>query len=163
MILTTKEDFEQAVLKGEEIKTSTVFYTGELSDRPKYIKTYPEIGELVERNGNKGIYCGEINGKEIIMSLLHFDIELNWHDAMKSGSNDYRLPTRTEWLVVFDNNEIINKALKEHGGQEIVEDKWYWSSSENNNSGAWHVRSSDGGVSNNNKYNSLAVSCLLAF
>lgn len=169
MILTTKEDFEQAVLKGEEIRTSTVFYTGELNDNvAKNVvnvnSQHPEIGELVERKGNKGIYCGEINGKEIVMSLLHFDIELNWHDAMKAGGNDYRLPTRAEWFVVLENKKIINKALKKHGGQEIAEDEWYWSSSENSNSNAWAVRSSDGYVRNYDSKNfSNAVSCLLAF
>lgn len=163
MILTTKEDFEQAVLKGEEIKTSTVFYTSELSDRPKYIKTYPEIGELVERNGNKGIYCGEINGKEIVMSLLHFDEEMEWDEAMSAGGDDYRLPTRAEWLVILKNKEIINKALEKHGGQEIAEDEWYWSSSENSTGYAWSVYSGNGDVDYALKNSSGAVSCLLAF
>lgn len=163
MILTTKEDFEQAVLKGEEIKTSTVFHTGELLDRPKYLKAYPAIGELVERNGNKGIYCGEINGQEIVMSLLHFNKEMTWDDAMKAGGEGYRLPTRAEWLVVLENKEIINKALKKHGGQEIAEDEWYWSSSEESGSYAWGVYSNDGDVYSNYKYTTYSVSCLLAF
>lgn len=163
MILTTKEDFEQAVLKGEEIKTSTVFYTGKLSDRPKYIKTYPEIGELVERNGNKGIYCGEINGQEIVMSLLHFDEEMTWNDAVKAGGEGYRLATRTEWFILLEYKEIINKSLKQHGGQEIAEYEWYWSSSECNNGLAWYVGSSSGLVGWGDKDGKLSVSCLLAF
>lgn len=163
MILTTKEDFEQAVLKGEEIKTSTVFYTGKLSDRPKYIKTYPAIGELVERNGNKGIYCGEINGKEIVISLLLFDKEMTWNDAMKAGGEGYRLPTRTEWLVVIENKEIINKALKKHGGQEIAEGEWYWSSSEYSGNYAWSVNSYSDDVGYYDKNSNYSVSCFLAF
>lgn len=163
MILTTKEDFEQAVLKGEEIKTSTVFYTGELSDRPKYLKAYPAIGELVERNGNKGIYCGDINGQEIVMSLLHFDEEMTWDGAMKAGGEGYCLPTRAEWLVVLKNKEIINKALKKHGGQEITEGEWYWSSSEYSSSNAWYVYSTNGGMSHFGKVYNNSVSCLLDF
>lgn len=163
MILTTKEDFEQAVLKGEEIKTSTVFYTGELSSRPNYLKANPEIGELVERNGNKGIYCGEINGKEIVMSLLHFGKKMNWSNAMKAGKEGYRLPTCTEWLVVLENKEIINKELKKHGGQKIAEDEWHWSSSERSGSNAWYVHSYNDNVNYNYKNNGNSVSCFLAF
>ena len=163
MILTTKEDFEQAVLKGEEIKTSTVFYTGELSDRPKYIKTYPEICELVERNGNKGIYCGEINGKEIVMSLLHFNKEMTWNDAIKAGGEGYRLATSTEWFIILENKEIINKSLKQHGGQEIKKDKYYWSSSEYGSSHAWYVSPINGNVNYDSKGGHDSVSCLLAF
>lgn len=168
MILTTKEDFEQAVLKGEEIKTSTVFYTGELNDNvAKNVvnvnSQYPVIGELVERNGNKGIYCGEINGKKIVISLLHFDIKLNWHDAMKAGGDDYRLPTRTEWFVVLENREIINKALKKHGGQEIAEEEWYWSSSEYDYHTAWNVNTINGYMGSYTKDATYPVSCLLAF
>ena len=170
MILTTKEDFEQAVLKGEEIKTRTVFYTGELVTdythheiKENITQSYPVIGEVVERNGNKGIYCGEINGKEIVMSLLHFDEEMTWDEAMKAGGEGYRLPTRAEWLVILENKEIINKSLKKHGGQEIAEDERYWSSSEYSNDYAWSFFSSNGNVYYYNKILNYSVSCLLAF
>lgn len=63
MILTSKEDFENAILKGEKIKTSTVFYTGELAEETL------EIGAVIEKGGQKGIYTGEYERKPLVLSL----------------------------------------------------------------------------------------------
>lgn len=53
MILNTKEDFEKAVLKGEEIKHKAVFYTGELD------KQSEPIWAIGSYDTKLGIYAGK--------------------------------------------------------------------------------------------------------
>ena len=58
MILNKLEDFTNAILRGEEIKHETVFYTGELDE-----VTSPEIGGEYKVNGQKvGVVAAFLNG-----------------------------------------------------------------------------------------------------
>lgn len=157
MILTSKEDFEQAVLKGEEIKTSTVFYTGELAEVES-----PEIGTLIEKNGQKGIYAGEYERKPLVLSLEDLPEQKNFDDAIKSAPKGWRVPNLIEWLIMLENKDEINKALESSGGKPLSEDGWYWSSSEYNCNLAWVFRPSDGSMGNYSKYTSGPVRCVLA-
>lgn len=124
MILQTKEDFEKAVLSGEEIKTKTVFYTGELDSRSDSL----EVGAY---DRSKGIYCGELYGKQIWCDLHDAPEKMNWNDAMQyAKQKGGQLPSIDELTVVYLNREKINKALIDNGGDEFKTDDYYWSSSE---------------------------------
>lgn len=136
MILETKEDFENAVLKGEEIKHKSVFYTGELDKRSETIWA---IGSY---DTKLGIYAGMCNEKQIWVALKDAPKEMNWEDAKKycdeldADCDGWHLPEKEELMLIYVNKDIINEALKKHGGKSMKED-WYWSSSEYTNFSAW--------------------------
>lgn len=127
MILNTKEAFEKAILSGEEIKHKTVFYTGELSEKP----ANPAIGAFDKK---LGVYAGELRGKQVWVALKDSPKQMTWEKAKewceKQGGH---LPSIDELTVAYLNKEAVNKALVEHGGKPFKEDDWYWSSSESNN------------------------------
>lgn len=131
MILNTKEDFEKAILSGEEIKHKTVFYTGELSKKPVNLA----IGTFDEK---LGVYAGELRGKQVWVALKDGPKQMTWEKAKewceKQGGH---LPSIDELTVAYLNKEVVNKALVEHGGKPFKEDDWYWSSSECNNKYSW--------------------------
>lgn len=132
MILETKEDFENAILSGEEIKHKTVFYTGEIEEneleRPLY-----DIGSYDARYG---VYVGMCNHKQIWVALKDAPEEKNWQDAVDYCDGNTHLPTKEELMLIYANKDIINKALTEAGG-EPMKDDIYWSSSESSRSCAW--------------------------
>lgn len=131
MILNTKEDFEKAILSGEEIKHKTVFYTGELSEKPVNLA----IGTFDEK---LGVYAGELRGKQVWVALKDAPKQMTWEKAKewceKQGGH---LPSIDELTVAYLNKEAVNKALVEHGGKPFKEDDWYWSSSESSNNYSW--------------------------
>lgn len=141
MILTGKEDFENAILKGEKIKTSTVFYTGELAE----VETL-EIGAVIEKGGQKGIYAGEYERKPLVLSLEDLPEQKKFDDAIKSAPKGWRIPNRIEWLIMLENKEKLNCALKAAGGKKLSENDCYWSSSEYRGNGAWYVDAGNGSV-----------------
>lgn len=163
MILNKLEDFTNAILRGEEINHKTVFYTGildEVTENGSDNKSlYPQIGDLYKG----GIYIGSYNGKDVVMALKDEEDKYTFDEAM-DVLEDKRPLSLLEWLLYLENKEIIDKKLKEHGG-EPLKDKYYWSSSENYiyDYGAWVVRPSDGTMYYSIKYNSTRVRCLLAF
>lgn len=138
MILNTKEDFEKAILSGEEIKHKTVFYTGELSEKP----ANPAIGAFDEK---LGVYAGELRGKQVWVALKDSPKQMTWEKAKewceKQGGH---LPSIDELTVAYLNKEAVNKALVEHGGKPFKEDDWYWSSSEYNYSSSWFLHVGSG-------------------
>lgn len=161
MILNKLEDFTNAILRGEEINHETVFYTGILDDVTENgsdnKSPHPQIGDLYKG----GIYIGSYNGKDVVMALKDEEDEYTFDEAM--NLEDKRPLSLLEWLLYLENKEIIDKKLKEHGG-EPLKDEYYWSSSEYYGSTAWYVRPSDGYVSYyNSKYDSRPVRCVLAF
>lgn len=133
MILNTKEDFENAILSGEEIKHKTVFYTGEIDETP----TNLAIGTFDEK---LGVYAGELRGKQVWVALKDAPKQMTWEKAKewceKQGGH---LPSIDELTVAYLNKEAVNKALVEHGGKPFKEDDWYWSSSECNSSYSWRL------------------------
>lgn len=131
MILNTKEDFEKAILSGEEIKHKTVFYTGELSEKPVNLA----IGTFDEK---LGVYAGELRGQQVWVALKDAPKQMTWEKAKewceKQGGH---LPSIDELTVAYLNKEAVNKALVEHGGKPFKEDDYYWSSSESVNDYSW--------------------------
>ncbi len=75
------------------------------------------------------------------------------------------LPSKDELVKIFRNLDSVQEALKEINKPLLVENDWYWSSSECSNGYAWGVRPSDGGVYTNYyvKNTSSRVRCVLAF
>ena len=161
MILNKLEDFTNAILRGEEIKHETVFYTGELDE-----VTSPEIGGEYKVNGQKvGVVAAFLNGKTIVISKKDEPEEMNWSEAVEIKRDGWRCPTKTEWLAISDNFEKVNEGLERVGG-EPLEDKYYWSSSEDYDSygsNAWVVRPSDGDMGSSGKNYRDRVRCVLAF
>lgn len=158
MILETKEDFEKAIITRKEIKQKVIFYTEEDSELSPIVvdSEKPKIGDLYKN----GIYIGSYNGKDVVMALKD-EGEYTFDEAM--DSEDKRPLSFLEWLLYLENKEIIDKKLKEHGG-EPLKGEYYWSSSEYYSNHAWTVRPSDGGMYDyGNKTNSLPVRCVLAF
>lgn len=163
MILTSKEDFENAILKGEKIKTSTVFYTGELAEVETLEIEKPEIGAVIEKGGHKGIYAGEYERKPLVLSLENLPEQKKFDDAIKSAPKGWRIPNRIEWLIMLENKEKLNCALKAAGGKKLSENDCYWSSSEYDTYAAWIVTAGDGYVAHGSKDNGHYVRCVLAF
>lgn len=158
MILETKEDFEKAIITGKEIKQKVIFYTGEDSELSPIVvdSEKPKIGDLYKN----GIYIRSYNGKDVVMALKD-EGEYTFDEAM--DLEDKRPLSFLEWLLYLENKEIIDKKLKEHGG-EPLKGEYYWSSSEGNYGTAWGVRPSDGNVhSYGDKSCSKPVRCVLAF
>ena len=138
MILNTKEDFEKAILSGEEIKHKTVFYTGELSEKP----ANPAIGAFDKK---LGVYAGELRGQQVWVALKDGPKQMTWGKAKewceKQGGH---LPSIDELTVAYLNKEAVNKALVKHGGKPFKENDWYWSSSEFDNYGSWVLEMGSG-------------------
>lgn len=159
MILETKEDFEKAIIARKEIKQRVIFYTEEDSELSPIVvdSEEPEIGDLYK----SGIYIGSYNGKDVVMALKDEEDEYTFDEAM--NLEDKRPLSLLEWLLYLENKEIIDKKLKEHGG-EPLKDEYYWSSSEGYyGSLAWYVSPSDGTVDYYSKSGSYRVRCVLAF
>lgn len=145
MILNTKEDFEKAILSGEEIKHKTVFYTGEIPETP----TNLAIGTFDEK---LGVYAGELSGKQVWVALKDGPKQMTWEKAKewceKQGGH---LPSIDELTVAYLNKEAVNKALVKHGGNPFKEDDWYWSSSECYFSSSWLLNMGSGDKSSSGK------------
>ena len=158
MILETKEDFEKAIITRKEIKQKVIFYTEEDSELSPIVvdSEKPKIGDLYKN----GIYIGSYNGKDVVMALKDEEDEYTFDEAM--DLEDKRPLSFLEWLLYLENKEIIDKKLKEHGG-EPLKGEYYWSSSEDDYYGAWGVRPSDGTMGYYGKDNSNRVRCVLAF
>ena len=150
MILETKEDFEKAILSGEEIKYETVFYTGELENQEM------PLWNIGTYDARYGIYAGMCRNKQIWVNLKDAPEAMDWNDAKKyceeinKDCEGWHLPTKEELMLIYVNKDIINTALEEHGG-EPLKNKWYWSSSENYNSYAWGLYFNGGDVDINTK------------
>ena len=75
---------------------------------------------------------------------IHFR-KTNWEDAMKACADlgdGWRLPTRLELLIMYDNKDEI-------GG---FANNYYWSSTEYDNSNAWELLFTNGLQYYSNKY-----------
>lgn len=158
MILETKEDFEKAIIAEKKIKQKVIFYTEEDSELSPIVvdSEKPKIGDLYKN----GIYIGSYNGKDVVMALKD-EGEYTFDEAM--DLEDKRPLSFLEWLLYLENKEIIDKKLKEHGG-EPLKGEYYWSSSEFSDYYAWLVRPSDGTMRNSyGKHTSGPVRCVLEF
>lgn len=160
MILETKEDFEKAIIAEKKIKQKVIFYTEEDSELSPIVvdSEKPKIGDLYKG----GIYIGSYNGKDVVMALKDEEDEYTFNEAM--DLEDKRPFSLLEWLLYLESKEIIDKKLKEHGG-EPLKDEYYWSSSEDSfyDGYAWVVSPSDGYMHTYIKNYSARVRCVLAF
>lgn len=87
---------------------------------------------IVKKNGRPiGVRAAQINGRVIYLALQDEPQQMNWYDAVKVG-----IPTKSEWMAIAENFNVVNKALICAGGEPLKRD-WYWSSSEDSNGGAW--------------------------
>ena len=164
-ILNSYEEIRDALMSGREIslEISAEFEDAHETLAEPTTACKHKIGELVEKNGCKGIYAGEYENKPLILALNDLPKKKTWDEATKSAPKGWRLPSRIEWLIMLENKEKINAALEKHGGKKLSEDDWYWSSSEYSSLGAWEVNAINGYVGSYGKDgNSLYVRCVLA-
>ena len=161
MILETKEAFENAILRGEEIKHKTVFYTGELENQEM------PLWNIGSYDARYGICAGICENKQIWIRLTDNKKKMTWENAKKYCANlagGYHLPTKEELMLIYVNKDTINQALIEHGGEPMKED-WYWSSSEYSNYAyfyAWNQNFRNGIIGLNTKYYYYYVRPVLA-
>lgn len=161
-ILNSYEEIRDATMSGREISLEI---SAEFEDAHETVAepTTTCIGELVEKNGCKGIYAGEYERKPLILALNDLPKKKTWDEAIKSAPKGWRVPNRIEWLIMLENKEKINDALEKHGGKKLSEDDWYWSSSEYTYGTAWGVSASNGSVGWYGKgTSSYCVRCVLA-
>lgn len=152
MILTTKQDFENAILKGEEIKTQTVFYTGELVKD----KDTLNIGDY---DKDKGIFAGYLHGKQVWVGMNDEPEQMTWDEAMELEKAGRHVPTIDELTLAYLHKDEINQALIKHGGKAFKEDDYYWSSSEYHNYGSWLLTMGSGSRGSANKHYSSFERC----
>jgi len=100
----------------------------------------PEIGELVE---SKGVYAGISPDTSEAMYVTPQDASgtLKWETAMKyaadldaNGHKDWRLPTKDELNILFENRAAIG-GFNEGGSDAAGRGCWYWSSTGDDDSG----------------------------
>lgn len=160
-ILNSYEEIRDDLMSGREISLEI---SAEFEDAHETLAepTTTCIGELVEKNGCKGIYAGEYERKPLILALNDLPKKKTWDEAIKSAPEGWRLPSRIEWLIMLENKEKINAVLENHGGKKLSEDDWYWSSSEYSSNSAWRVNAHNGYVAWNTKdYYDFYVRCIL--
>lgn len=163
-ILNSYEEIRDALMSGREISLEI---SAEFEDVHETAAepTTTCIGELVEKNGCKGIYAGEYERKPLILALNDLPQKQTWNEAIKSAPKEWRLPSRIEWLIMLKNKDKINAALENHGGKKkLSEDDWYWSSSEYAYGHAWDVYGSNGwlGTGYGKATDAFYVRCVLA-
>lgn len=148
MILSTKEDFEKAVLSGEEIKYSKVFYTGEIDTSVLNLAPVAFAGELEQKvseqpkigdyNKDLGVFAGYLHGKQVWVGMKDEPEQMTWDEAMKwAKKNKKHIPTIDELTVAYLHKDEINASLEANGGEPFKEDDWYRSSSECSSYVSW--------------------------
>ncbi|MBS4773092.1 MAG: hypothetical protein KHX55_02315 [Proteobacteria bacterium] len=147
MILQTKEDFENAILSGEEIKHSTVFYTGEIESNEQQ----PNLGYCRD---DGFVFLGNFKGKELWVYKFDASIQMTYDEAVKYvKKNNCSLPDIDQLTCLYLFKEEMNKAFEACGGEPLKEDDYYWSSSEYSSSGSWKLNMNVGYRGNFDKSN----------
>lgn len=123
-----------------------------------------EMFQLVEKDGHKGIYIGELDNKPVVVSFKQPVGEMTWHDAMEYAKNiGERLPTQRECMLMFAFKDKLNKVLKVNSGH-LLDDNWgwYWSSTKCGHH-VWTINSSSGCVLDSIRRRCLLTRCFLNF
>lgn len=153
MILNTKKDFEKAILNGEEIKYSTVFYTGKLE------QVTPEQLKIGDYSPKLGVFAGYLHGKQVWVGMEDEPEEMTWNEAMEwAKKNNKHIPTIDELTVAYLHKDEINTALEANGGEPFIDD-YYWSSSEDSYNISWPLGMGSGARYNYGKSSSHYVRC----
>jgi hypothetical protein len=105
----------------------------------------PEIGDQVP-DGTILAGISPDTGTPMYTTPADAPLMMKWNEAMKyakdldvHGHKDWRVPTKAELNVLFNNRARIRRFNRT--GSILG---WYWSSSEGNNWAAWVQRFSDG-------------------
>lgn len=88
-------------------------------------------------------------------------LKLNGEFVFDLDDDDW-IPALGELAIIFKYKDKLNEALAFVGGDKLM-NGFYWSSTEVNANLAWFVGFSNGGVTGNNKINSLVVWPVCAF
>lgn len=164
-ILNSYEEIRDALMNGREIslEISAEFEDAHKTVAEPTISCKHKIGELVERDGHRGIYIGEADNGPVIVDLHDASKTMAWDEAKEYAQKEgKRLPSQRELMLMFVHQEKLNAALEEHEGK-AWEKGWYWSSSEYSNSRAWFVGANNGVVDWGDKSDYAGyVRCVLA-
>lgn len=106
-----------------------------------------KVGDLYDVNGKQGVvYIVTPDGKHgKMVSINQAPSQMNWSDAISwcnSLGNGWRLPTKDELLVIYENRAVLNAILAAVG--DTIPYDWHWSSEECSSDYAWYVNMRDG-------------------
>lgn len=124
-----------------------------------------KVGDIIQIGDELGIVFAissdGMHGKAMSLSQTQCD----WWDAIDWCWNlggDWRLPTRSELLMISENRKRIDRRLKSNGATRC-KDYVYWSSEELSEDEARRVSMDDGHTYRSRKYNSYYVRAVSAF
>ena len=128
-----------------------VFGSVEQTADPEAVVTACEVdGEKFVR-----VHAGKYDFR---IALHDAEEEMNWDNAMKyAADKGMRLFTLEEGLLMFCFKDEINAKMVELGGDELREDEYHWSSTEDYRSSARYVYFSNGLANSGGKYTGLVV------
>jgi hypothetical protein len=175
-VISLGDDFGTAVVQGGGIKVElsdngdvTVQTNGNVKLRPAANDdakptaiTEPKPGD---RMADRTIYAGisPDTGKAMYATPKDASLTMKWKAAMEyaskldeHGHNDWRVPTKGELNVLFQNRAAI-------GGFDISGSNpagWYWSSSQDDRLTGWAQRFSDGGQGYYGPFTDSSLRCV---
>ena len=130
-----------------------------------YVEPLPREPEPGDRRPDGTVYAGVSpdTGKPMYVTPLDAPLTMKWKDAMDyaakldaHGHKDWRLPSKAELNVLFNNRAAI-------GGFNVSGSNpagWYWSGAQSTKWLAWDQRFSDGSQLTNCKVNHSSVRCV---
>ena len=134
-----------------------VFGSVEQTADPEAVVTACEVdGEKFVR-----VHAGKYDFR---IALHDAEEEMNWGDAMKyAADKGMRLFTLEEGLLMFCFKDEINAKMVELGGDELREDEYHWSSTEDGRRSARSIYFSSGYAIYTYKYYGYGVRPVAAF
>lgn len=105
------------------------------------------VGDLYKKNG---VVIGVmIDQKQYVSLQDQANYYANWTTATSleksyqvQGVGGWRIPTKSEWSVIYANKAKINNALKNTGNK--IADDWYWTSTIGTGNGYYAANFEDG-------------------
>lgn len=106
------------------------------------------VGDLYKKNG---VVIGVmIDQKQYVSLQDQANYYANWTTATSleksyqvQGVGGWRMPTKSDWAVMYANKAIINSVLNKTGNK--IANDWYWTSTIGTGNGYYTVNFNDGG------------------
>lgn len=101
-----------------------------------------KIGYYYNRNGKEGVVYAISDGGRHGEIVSAEQTQCSWSAAKSWCANlgsGWKLPSKSQLLMIYRNKEKINTALAAKGFEQVVGGYWYWSSDEYNTYCAWLV------------------------
>lgn len=88
---------------------------------------------------------------------------VNSHKTEGTKAGDWYLPAMGELYIIYNNRDVLNKALEKIGGTNLGTSSFYWSSSEYSNGYAWGIDIFNRDVRKGGRHGNYYVRPVLAF